>query len=171
MEAPLDRQEMDQIAQVVGLGAVKYADLMHNRESDYKFDIEKMIQFEGNTATALQYSYARIQSILEKSGISPKSSIRDFSIVLGAPIERELGLHLLRFHDILELSMEEYFPNLIASYLFDLSKLFASFYDRCSVLKEENEELRKSRLHLVECVGMVLKQGLALMGIDVVQQM
>ncbi|MFM8327475.1 MAG: DALR anticodon-binding domain-containing protein, partial [Pirellulaceae bacterium] len=66
---------------------------------------------------------------------------------------------------------EEYFPNLIASYLFDLSKLFASFYDRCSVLKEENEELRKSRLHLVECVGMVLKQGLALMGIDVVQQM
>jgi arginyl-tRNA synthetase len=171
MEAPLNRQEMDHIAQVVGLGAVKYADLMHNRESDYKFDIEKMIQFEGNTATALQYSYARIQSILEKSGITPRSSIRDFSIVLGAPIERELGLHLLRFHDVLELSMEEYFPNLIASYLFDLSKLFASFYDRCSVLKEENQELRKSRLHLVECVGMVLKQGLALLGIDVVQQM
>ena len=169
---PLSETEKTQISQVVGMGAIKYADLMHNRTSDYVFDIDKMVQLEGKTATYIQYSYSRTQSILAKATSNSTSDwFRGVEFQFYNPIERELALQLVRYEDVLSQAMEEYYPSVIAGYLYDLAKLFASFFDQCPVLRAESEAMGQSRLGLVKATGSTIGHGLQLLGIGVVERM
>jgi arginyl-tRNA synthetase len=156
-----------EIARVVGLGAVKYADLLPNRQSDYVFSWDKMLALNGNTAPYLQYAYARIKSIFRKSeSINHQPS----TINLVAPEEIALAKHLLNFGLSLEAVVEEYRPNFLCNYLFDLAGKFTSFYENCPVLKAE-DATRASRLALCDLTVRVLKQGLEALGIETVEQM
>lgn len=165
--------EKRQIAETVGLGAIKYADLCHNRTSNYVFDMEKMVQLQGNTAAYIQYSYARTRSILRKAEAEGFETTKWQSapLVLSASPEVNLGLQLLRFEDMLNQSMVDYLPNVVTEYLFDTAKLFSSFYDQCSVLDAETHETIKSRLRLTDLTSLTLRKGLELLGIGVVERM
>jgi len=155
-----------EIARVVGLGAVKYADLLPNRQSDYVFSWDKMLALNGNTAPYLQYAYTRIKSIFRKSEIrNPKSEI-----VLAAPEEIALARQLLNFGLTLEAVAEEYRPNFLCNYLYELAGKFTSFYENCPVLKAD-DATRASRLALCDLTARVLKQGLDVLGIETVEQM
>jgi len=158
-----------EIARVVGLGAVKYADLLPNRQSDYVFSWDKMLALQGNTAPYLQYAYARIRSIFRKSETWNKEH-RTKNIELKAPEEIALAKHLLNFGLALEAVAAEYRPNFLCNYLFELAGKFTSFYENCPVLKAE-EATRVSRLVLCDLTARVLKQGLDVLGIEVVEQM
>jgi arginyl-tRNA synthetase len=158
-----------EIARVVGIGAVKYADLLPNRQSDYIFSWDKMLALNGNTAPYLQYAYARIQSIFAKGGIQ-NSEFRIQNIVLAAPEEIVLAKHLLNFGLTLEAVVEEYRPNFLCNYLFELAGKFTAFYENCPVLKAD-ETTRASRLVLCDLTARVLKQGLEILGIEVLEQM
>ncbi len=165
--AELPEAQRKEIARVVGLGAVKYADLLPNRQSDYVFSWDKMLALNGNTAPYLQYAYARIKSIFRKSeSINHQPS----TINLLAPEEIALARHLLNFGLTLEAVAEEYRPNFLCNYLFDLAGKFTSFYENCPVLKAE-DATRTSRLALCDLTARVLKQGLDVLGIEVVEQM
>jgi arginyl-tRNA synthetase len=168
--AELSEAQRKEIARVVGLGAVKYADLLPNRQSDYVFSWDKMLALQGNTAPYLQYAYARIQSIFRKA--EAESAIRNpqSAIALAAPEEIALAKHLLDFGLTLEAVAEEYRPNFLCNYLFELAGKFTSFYENCPVLKAE-ETVRDSRLALCDLTARVLKQGLDVLGIEVVEQM
>ena len=155
-----------EIARVVGIGAVKYADLLPNRQSDYVFSWDKMLALNGNTAPYLQYAYARIQSIFRKA----KSEKRKAEIILAAPEEIALAKHLLNFGLTLEAVAEEYRPNFLCNYLLELAGKFTSFYENCPVLKAD-PAVRDSRLALCDLTGRVLKQGLEILGIEVLEQM
>jgi arginyl-tRNA synthetase len=165
----LPESQRREIARVVGLGAVKYADLLPNRQSDYVFSWDKMLALQGNTAPYLQYAYARIKSIFRKSETSniqhPTSNIQ-----LNAPEEIALAKHLLNFGLTLEAVAEEYRPNFLCNYLFELAGKFTSFYENCPVLKAE-AAVRDSRLALCDLTARVLKLGLETLGIEVVEQM
>ena len=165
--------EKRQIAETVGLGAIKYADLCHNRTSNYVFDMEKMVQLQGNTAAYIQYSYARTRSILRKAETEGVETTQWQSapLVLSASPEVNLGLQLLRFEDMLNQSMVDYLPNVVTEYLFDTAKLFSSFYDQCTVLDAETNETTKSRLRLTDLTSLTLRKGLELLGIGVVERM
>ncbi|QDV24029.1 arginine--tRNA ligase [Aureliella helgolandensis] len=168
----MSADERLQVANVVGLGAIKFADLSHNRTSDYEFNTEKMVQLEGNTSAYIQYMYARLQSILRKSGVDVnQDTIADFTIELQEPAERSLALQLLQFEDMLHLTVEEYYPSVLAGYLYGVAKQFASFFDQCPVLIAETDAIRKSRLAVCHATGQVLRQGLDLLGIGVVDRM
>ncbi len=169
----LEPSERRQVAEVVGLGAIKYADLSQNRISDYVFDWQKMMAMNGNTATYLQYAYARMQSIFRKGGIEA-AAIRQAwrpAIVLSHPAERALGVRLLRLPEVLELAAEELKPNILTDYLFELANAFSTFFEECPVLKAESPERRDSRLALCDLTARTLKFGLDLLGIDVVDRM
>jgi arginyl-tRNA synthetase len=168
----LDPAEQARVAGVVGLGAIKYADLCQNRISDYVFDWQKMMAMNGNTGTYLQYAYARIQSVFRKGEIAP-AAIRQQgpAIALSHPAERAVGVRLLRIPEVIELAAEELKPNILTDYLFDLANAFSTFYEECPVLKAESPERRDSRLALCELTGRTLKFGLDLLGIDVVDRM
>ena len=169
----MDQREKEQIAQTVGLGAIKYADLAHNRTSDYVFDMDKMVRLEGNTSAYIQYSYARIRSILRKAqdkGYRP-SDWEQVSLQLREASELALALHLVRFEEMLHQSMQDYTPNLITEYLFELAKLFSSFYDQCSVLSADTADQALTRLKLSSLVAKTLRVGLELLGIGVVERM
>ena len=155
-----------EIARVVGIGAVKYADLLPNRQSDYVFSWDKMLALNGNTAPYLQYAYARIQSIFRKA----ESGKRKAEIILAAPEEITLAKHLLNFGLTLEAVAEEYRPNYLCNYLFELAGKFTSFYENCPVLKADSA-VRDSRLELCDLTARVLKQGLEILGIEVLEQM
>jgi arginyl-tRNA synthetase len=160
-----------EIARVVGLGAVKYADLLPNRQSDYVFSWEKMLSLQGNTAPYLQYAYTRIRSIFRKAGMEPSPvSLPPSHLQLGAPEELALAKHLLNFGLTLEAVAEDYRPNFLCNYLYDLAGHFARFYEACPVLKAESDE-RGSRLMLCDVTARVLKQGLDALGIEVLEQM
>jgi arginyl-tRNA synthetase len=167
----LPEGERKEIARVVGLGAVKYADLLPNRQSDSVFSWDKMLSLSGNTAPYLQYAYARIQSIFRKGKLAhsalrtPHSALR-----LAAPEEITLAKHLLNFGLVLEAVAEEYRPNYLCNYLYDLAGHFTRFYENCPVLKAAEPE-RASRLALCDATSRVLKQGLAVLGIEVLEQM
>jgi len=168
--AELTETQRKEIARVVGLGAVKYADLLPNRQSDYVFSWDKMLALSGNTAPYLQYAYARIKSIFrkaEKEGFSYQSS----AISLNQPQEFALAKHLLNFGLVLEAAADEYRPNFICTYLFELAGHFTSFYENCPVLKADSAEMRNSRLVLCDLTARVLKQGLEVLGIEVLEQM
>lgn len=169
----MDDAEKRAVAEAVGLGAIKYADLSHNRTSDYVFDMDKMVRLEGNTSAYIQYSYARAQSILRRAAAQGWTPDRWESapMRLSENIEMSLGLQLSRFEEMLVQSMQDYTPNLITEYLFDLARLFSSFLDQCQVLKADTEREAFSRLKLTALVGKTLKQGLELLGIGVVDRM
>lgn len=168
----LSPDERARVAEIVGIGAVKYADLSQNRSSDYKFDLQKMMAMNGNTATYLQYAYARIQSILRK-GETSEEALRPAppAIRLAQPVERALGMQVVRLPETLEQAIIEMKPNLVADYLFDLANRFSSFYTECPVLRAEDEATRQSRLALSALTGRVLRFGLELLGIQVVDRM
>ncbi|HEU6449514.1 MAG TPA: arginine--tRNA ligase [Verrucomicrobiae bacterium] len=165
--AELPEAQRKEIARVVGIGAVKYADLLPNRQSDYVFSWDKMLALTGNTAPYLQYAYARIRSIFRKAG-DLKSDISNFK--LEAAEEIALAKHLLNFGLTLEAVADEYRPNFLCNYLFELAGKFTAFYENCPVLKAE-ENVRDSRLVLCDLTARVLKQGLDVLGIEVVEQM
>ena len=156
-----------EIARVIGLGAVKYADLLPNRQSDYVFSWDKMLALQGNTAPYLQYAYARIQSIFRKA----ENGKRKAEIILAAPEELVLAKHLLNFGITLEAVADELRPNFLCNYLFDLAGKFTSFYENCPVLKADDAATRDSRLALCDLTARVLQQGLATLGIETVEQM
>jgi arginyl-tRNA synthetase len=166
--ADLPEAQKKEIARVVGIGAVKYADLLPNRQSDYIFSWDKMLALQGNTAPYLLYAYARIRSIFRKS----ESAIRNpqSAIALAAPEEIALAKHLLNFGLTLEAVAEEYRPNFLCNYLFELAGKFTAFYENCPVLKAEGA-VRESRLALCDLTARVLKQGLDVLGIETVEQM
>ena len=162
----LPEAQRKEIARVVGLGAVKYADLLPNRQSDYVFCWDKMLALQGNTAPYLQYAYARIKSIFRKA----ESGNLKAEIILAAPEEISLAKQLLNFGLTLEAVAEEYRPNFLCNYLFELAGKFTAFYENCPVLKAD-EATRNSRLALCDLTARVLKQGLDALGIEVVEQM
>ena len=161
-----------EVAEIVGLGAIKYADLSQNRLSDYVFDMERMVATDGNTATYVQYAYARIQSIFRKGNTTPEA-IRAARppIVLSNPAERAVGLRILRFPEALEHAASEYKPNILTDYLFDLANSYSTFNQECPVLKAESTERRESRLALIDLTARTLQAGLKLLGIGVVAEM
>ncbi len=159
-----------EIARVVGLGAVKYADLLPNRQSDYVFSWDKMLALNGNTAPYLQYAYARIRSIFRKAAGTSNIQHPTSNIQLSASEELALARHLLNFGLVLEAAVEEFRPNFICNYLYDLAGRFSAFYENCPVLKAEANE-RASRLTLCELTARVLQQGLDALGIEVLDQM
>jgi len=166
----LPEAQRQEIARVIGLGAVKYADLLPNRQSDYIFSWDKMLSLQGNTAPYLQYAYARIASILRKAQESSKPETRNSKLVLAAPEELALAKQLLNFGIVLEAVTDDYRPNYLCNYLYELAGAYAKFYEGCPVLKSEGET-RESRLALCELTGRVLKQGLEVLGIEVLAQM
>ena len=160
------------VAETVGMGALKYADLSQNRTSDYEFDYEKMLAMNGNTATYMQYAYARVRNIFAKGDIDVEQlRASGAAIALGTPAERALAIELLRFGEALSLAMTDYRPNQITAYLFDLANTFSTFYEKCSVLKAETPELRDSRLLLADLTARTIRQGLELLGIGVEEKM
>jgi arginyl-tRNA synthetase len=166
-----------EIARVVGLGAVKYADLLPNRQSDYVFSWDKMLALQGNTAPYLQYAYTRIKSIFRKSDVASflrvdgsAHSADSTTLALSAPEETALARHLLNFGLSLEAVAEEYRPNFLCNYLYELAGKFTSFYENCPVLKAD-DATRASRLALCDLTARVLKQGLDVLGIETVEQM
>ena len=164
----LTEDEQRQIAEVVGIGALKYADLSQNRTSDYIFSYAKMLATEGNTAAYMQYAYARCRSILREAiSRDPTGS----AILLNEPAERALALQLLRFPEAVEAAAADYLPHHITGYLWELSKATSIFYENCPVLKAPTPELRDSRLVLVDLVGRVIQQALGLLGIRTVERM
>lgn len=169
----LSEEDKREIANIVGIGAIKYADLCHNRTSDYIFDMDKMVALDGNTAAYIQYSYARTRSILQRA-VGEGHVNTDWeqqTILIEHAAERTLALQILRFEDTLAASMTEYLPNGVTEYLFDLAKCFSSFFDQCSVLNADSLEQKQSRLKLTVLTGRVLKQGLELLGIETVERM
>jgi arginyl-tRNA synthetase len=168
----LSEAEKRDIAEAVGVGAVKYADLSQNRTTDYVFDIDKMTGTEGNTAAYMQYAYARCRAIFRKGEVDEtRFRTNPPAVVLLHPAERALALHLLRFPEAIEAAAAEYLPHLITGYLWDLAKATSVFYENCPVLKAERPELKESRLLLVDLVGRVIKQALDLLGIRTVERM
>jgi arginyl-tRNA synthetase len=165
----LSETERREIARVVGIGAVKYADLLPNRQSDYVFSWDKMLALNGNTAPYLQYAYARIRSIFRKGEIDA-TSLSGGSVVLEAPEEIALAKQLLNFGIIIEAVLEDYRPNYLCNYLYELAGKFTGFYENCQVLKSEGA-VRDSRLLLCDLTARVLKTGLNALGIDVLEKM
>jgi arginyl-tRNA synthetase len=162
-----DEEELEYIAQVVGIGAVKYADLSIHRDSNYIFDWDKMLSFEGNTSLYLQYAYARIQSILRKYAQEVTGDIR-----ITNDAERALAMQLLRFEDMLYRAAAESLPHYITTYLYELATQFMKFYETSPILKDDvDEPTRQSRLQLAVLTAETIKTGLKLLGIGVLDKL
>jgi arginyl-tRNA synthetase len=165
-----------EIARVVGIGAVKYADQLPNRQSDYVFSWDKILALNGNTVPYLEYAYARIRAIFRKGEESrvqtaeSKVEAKGSRLLLAAPEEIAIARHLLNFGLVLEAVAEEYRPNFLCNYLYELAGHFTVFYEKCPVLKSEGE-VRASRLILCDLTAQVLKQGLSVLGIETLEQM
>jgi arginyl-tRNA synthetase len=168
--AELAESDRREIARVVGLGSVKYADLLPNRQSDYTFSWDKMLSLQGNTAPYLQYSYVRIRSIFRKGEIGDSASSLPSSAVLAEPAEITLAKKLLQFGEVLPQVLDDYRPNLLANYLYDLASTFHSFFEQCPVLKSEGNT-RATRLALCDVTARTLAKGLDLLGIEVPERM
>ena len=166
----LPEAQRREIARVVGLGAVKYADLLPNRQSDYVFSWDKMLALNGNTAPYLQYAYARIRSIFRKAEGTSNIQHPTSNIQLAATEELALAKHLLNFGLTLEAVAEEYRPNFLCNFLYELAGRFTSFYENCPVLKAD-ATTRASRLELCNLTARVLRQGLETLGLETVEQM
>ncbi len=170
--AEISAERRREIAETVGIAAIKYADLSHNRESDYVFSYDKMLATNGDTATYMQYAYARVRSIFRRGGVDvDRLRQSGATILLQTKAERALALEILRFGEALDLAVADYRPNQLTSYLFDLANCYSTFFDECPVLKAESDELRQSRLLLCDLTARTIKKGLELLGINVVEQM
>lgn len=159
-----------QVSKVVGLGAVKYADLSQNRTSNYIFSYDKMLALQGNTAPYMLYAYVRVQGISRKGNINFKSLGANCPIVLEDESELALAKYLLQFDEILRAVAVELYPNRLCQYLFELSQTFNQFYDRCPVL-QASEPTRTTRLVLSDLTARTIKLGLSLLGISVLERM
>ncbi len=164
----LDPKEIDTIARSIGLGAVKYAELSQHRMTDYVFSWAKMLSFQGNTAPYLQNAYVRIRSIFRRMNGRFDAPA---NLTLAAPEERALAVSLLQFGEIVPLVLEDFRPNLLANYLYDLAIAFHVFYEKCPVLKADEADLRSSRLLLCDLSARVLRTGLGLLGIESPERM
>ncbi|MDK4535162.1 arginine--tRNA ligase [Kingella kingae] len=164
--ADLSAEEVAQIGEVVGIGAVKYADLSKNRTSDYVFDWDNMLSFEGNTAPYLQYAYTRVQSVFKKAGEWNVQA----ALKLEQPLEQQLAVELLKFEDVVASVAETSYPHYLAAYLYQLATLFSRFYEACPILKAEGD-VRDSRLKLAKLTAETMHTGLDLLGIDVLEVM
>lgn len=162
--------ERERVGRMIGIGAMKYADLSTDRIRDYVFDWDRMLAFEGNTAPYLQYAYARIRSIFRRAEIDA-DSVREVAPSLDTPEERQLALRLLSFDGAVQETAERYTPHRLCTYLFDLAQDFSAFYEACPVLKAPTDELKRSRLALADLTARVLAQGLSLLGIDAPERM
>ncbi len=168
----LSPEERQQIAETVGIAALKYADLSQNRTSDYSFSYDKMLAMNGNTATYMQFAYVRVRSIFRRGGIDVEAlRCSDAKIVLGHDAERSLARNLLRFSEALDSAMTDYRPHLLTAYLFELAESYSAFFEQCPVLKADTPEQRDSRLLLCDLTARTIHKGLELLGISVVEQM
>ncbi|WP_406547157.1 arginine--tRNA ligase [Succinimonas sp.] len=162
----LSPEEKNSVVHAVAMGAVKYADLSKNRTTDYIFDWDNMLTFDGNTAPYLQYAYSRIRSIFRKTSAAPGA------IKITAPEEENLLLKFIKFSEVVNGAAEKAMPHLLCAYLYELAGLFMKFYESCPVLKSDvPEDVRQSRLAIAECAARILKTGLGLLGIETLERM
>jgi arginyl-tRNA synthetase len=157
------------IAKVVGIGAVKYADLSKHRTSDYSFNFDQMLNFEGNTAPYLLYAYTRVAGVFRKLGKGFDEVSGQIS--LDSPHEQELAARLAQFGEVLNNVAEKGTPHVLCAYLYDIAQLFSSFYENCPILAADSPEQQNSRLLLAALAGRTLKQGLQLLGLDTLERM
>jgi len=166
----LDEQTLQKIADAVAIGAVKYADLAKNRTSDYNFSFTQMLKFDGNTAPYLMYAYARIVSLLGKANLNLTTKL-NYAVQLEFEHELDLANKLMQFNEVVHKVAQKGTPHLLCAYLYDLAGLFSSFYEHCPILAADNEDLKNSRLQLAILSGRILKQGLNLLGVPVLERM
>ena len=164
----LPAEQKDRIADAVGIGAVKYADLCQNRASDYVFSWDKMLALDGNTAPYMQYAYARVRSIFRKGGLDEDRVPAEVAVV--APAERALALKLVQFGEAVEAVAADCYPHLLCAYLYDLAGAFMGFYETCPVLQAD-EPSRTSRLAMCLLTARTIQRGLSLLGIDTIERM
>ncbi|MCG6409506.1 arginine--tRNA ligase [Vibrio fluvialis] len=165
----LDADEKAEIATTVAMAAVKYADLSKHRTTDYVFDWDNMLAFEGNTAPYMQYAYTRVASIFAKPGVSPDNLTGDIKIT--EEKEKALIAKLLQFEEAVQSVSREGQPHTLCSYLFELAGQFSSFYEACPILIAEDESVKQSRLKLAALTAKTIKQGLSLLGINTLERM
>ena len=165
----LDEAELRTIARSVGIGAVKYADLSKNRSSDYIFNFEQMLSFEGNTAPYLLYAYTRVASVFRKAERDMSSVNGDF--LLNEEAEQALAARLVQFGEVLQNVADKGQPHLLSTYLYDVAGLFSSFYEHCPILSSEDESIRNSRLKLAALTARTLKHGMELLGLSPLERM
>ncbi len=166
----MSSEERELVARMIGIGAVKYSDLSTDRVKDYIFDWERMLSFDGNTAPYLQYAHARICSIFRRAGVS-RDDVRNVVPILDDPREKALTMRLLRFDAAVWEMVDTLSPHKLCTYVFDLATDFTAFYEHCSVLKADTDQLRISRLALCDATARVMEQALNLLGIDSPEQM
>ncbi|HBC5064827.1 TPA: arginine--tRNA ligase [Proteus mirabilis] len=165
----MDEEELNNIARVVGIGAVKYADLSKNRTTDYIFDWDLMLSFEGNTAPYMQYAYTRVASIFKRADIDESALTQPISLT--QPHEKQLALRLVQFDETITQVAREGTPHVMCAYLYDLAQSFSGFYENCPILSAEDDNVRQSRLKLARLTAITLKQGLETLGIETVDRM
>ncbi|ELY2590114.1 arginine--tRNA ligase [Cronobacter sakazakii] len=161
--------ELEKLANAVGIGAVKYADLSKSRTTDYIFDWDNMLAFEGNTAPYMQYAYTRVLSVFRKAGV--KESELTAPVVIQDDREAQLAARLLQFEETLGVVARDGTPHVMCAYLYDLAGLFSGFYEHCPILTAETDALRQSRLKLALLTAKTLKLGLDTLGIETVERM
>jgi len=162
--------ELEKLANAVGIGAVKYADLSKNRTTDYIFDWDNMLAFEGNTAPYMQYAYTRVLSVFRKANID-ESVLANAAVAITEDREAQLAARLLQFEETLTVVARDGTPHVMCAYLYDLAGLFSGFYEHCPILSAESEAVRNSRLKLAQLTAKTLKLGLDTLGIETVERM
>ncbi|MBD1403602.1 arginine--tRNA ligase [Leclercia adecarboxylata] len=162
--------ELEKLANAVGIGAVKYADLSKNRTTDYVFDWDNMLAFEGNTAPYMQYAYTRVLSVFRKADID-ESVLAQAQVTISEDREAQLAARLLQFEETLAVVARDGTPHVMCAYLYDLAGLFSGFYEHCPILSAESEAVRNSRLKLAQLTAKTLKLGLDTLGIETVERM
>ncbi len=166
----LSADKQSEIARIVGIGAVKYADLSTDRIKDYTFDWDRMLSFDGNTSPYLQYAHARICSIFRRADIE-RASVRGVTPIIEHAAEHELAMRVLQFDSAFWDTLDKYSPHRLCTYLYDLASSFSSFYEQCSVLKADTDDQRNSRLMLCDLTARVMQAGLGVLGIEAPEQM
>lgn len=162
--------ELEKLANAVGIGAVKYADLSKNRTTDYIFDWDNMLAFEGNTAPYMQYAYTRVLSVFRKADIDDQA-LASAPVIISEDREAQLAARLLQFEETLTVVAREGTPHVMCAYLYDVAGLFSGFYEHCPILSAENDAVRNSRLKLAQLTAKTLKLGLDTLGIETVERM
>ncbi|ELV6037140.1 arginine--tRNA ligase [Salmonella enterica] len=166
----MSADELEKLANAVGIGAVKYADLSKNRTTDYIFDWDNMLAFEGNTAPYMQYAYTRVLSVFRKAGID-EQALASAPVIISEDREAQLAARLLQFEETLTVVAREGTPHVMCAYLYDVAGLFSGFYEHCPILSAENDAIRNSRLKLAQLTAKTLKLGLDTLGIETVERM
>ncbi|ELZ8477425.1 arginine--tRNA ligase [Salmonella enterica] len=167
-DMPADK--LEKLANAVGIGAVKYADLSKNRTTDYIFDWDNMLAFEGNTAPYMQYAYTRVLSVFRKADID-EQALASAPVIISEDREAQLAARLLQFEETLTVVAREGTPHVMCAYLYDVAGLFSGFYEHCPILSAENDAIRNSRLKLAQLTAKTLKLGLDTLGIETVERM